>query len=158
MTTKIAPRDRSRSLGALFGTSVEDTYYTVLKGCAMLRERLSSLSLRPEIRGLGASLRHLQTKDGRLFMKGSGRLSESILAQFLGVEPLFRDFESTGLGELPSPSSSFSTETTYAWFRCTQASARGLQKSTRFPCSTIWLERKESNLRMAESKSAVLTA
>ena len=58
MMIKIAPRDRSRSLGALFGTSVEDTYYIVLKGCAMLRERLSSLSLRPEIEGLGASLRH----------------------------------------------------------------------------------------------------
>ena len=36
---EIAPRDRSRSLGALFGTSVKDTYYSVLKGCAMLRER-----------------------------------------------------------------------------------------------------------------------
>ena len=58
MTIKIAPRDRSRSLGALFGTSVEDTYYIVLKGCAMLRERLSPYGLTPEIRGLGAFLRH----------------------------------------------------------------------------------------------------
>ena len=122
----------------------------------MLRERLSSLSLRPEIRGLGASLRHLQTKDGRLFTEGSERLSESILAQFLGAEPLSGDFESTGLGALPSPSPSFNTGVSYGRFRCTQASARGMQKSTRFPCSTVWLERKESNLLVAESKSAVL--
>ena len=48
---KIAPRDRSRSLGALFGTSVEDTYYIVLKGCAMLREE--AVAIGPHTRNKG---------------------------------------------------------------------------------------------------------
>ena len=51
MMIKIAPMYRSRYIGALFGTSVKDTYYTVLKGCAMLSGE--AVITQPETRNEG---------------------------------------------------------------------------------------------------------